>query len=134
MVFNMISNFATLALAVRSIMAINDTSGRDVVFYSNANCSGSFKSYRVNLTADPCNGVCMPVSLKNNPDYLSFRITDDHHDSTCYFWDNFDCTGTYASYAQTTKVNGSSNCWVYVHVKDDIPTPIGSVRCYKGSC
>ena len=134
-VISMISNLVTLALAVRSIMAsqnLNDTAGRDVVFYSKWSCQGYFESYRVNLTANPCNGGCM--ALYN--DYVSFEMTDNENDSTCYFWygNNFNCSGPYHYYYRRNPSEKSCRDSVNMYQDRDMELPIASTWCYKGSC
>lgn len=131
-VISMISNLATLALAVRSIMAslTNDTAGRDMVFYSEWSCHGLFESYPVNLSVNPCNGGCM--ALHNN--YVSFQMTDDKNDTTCYFWfdNNFNCSGPYQGYYQSN--TSETGCRDSVSKYGDMELQIASAWCFKGSC
>ena len=131
MVFSMISNLATLALALTIRAKPFDM---DVVFWSEEGCStnGSFKSYLVNIATNGCTGPCLNLANK----YGAVQINDPSHDSSCYFYQNSNnCSGDYTLLIQN--LNSSAPNPSCTTILDPISGDIqlqGSVRCFQGQC
>ena len=126
MVFSMISNLATLALALTIRAKPFDM---DIVFWSERGCNGSFKSYLVNVATDPCTAPCL--DLKNV--YGDALIYDPSHNTSCQYYQSNDCSGN-LTYTINNSLfylpNPSCNAVFDENTGDDILHQ-RSVRCYR---
>jgi hypothetical protein len=131
MISNLNLRLATLALA-SSFMAFtaaqNTVSANDsiigIVAFCSSGCNDNSEScklvyeYKEDLSINPCNGTCMTLDS-----FESLFIHDRLDESTCYFWKNTKCDGTYSTFAKdrcTTGINSDSS--------------LLSAQCFRGLC
>jgi hypothetical protein len=133
MVISMISNLVTVTLALALSVMANVNMDRDVVFFTEPGCAGSFLSYTVNMTQFGCQADCLILDEK----YFSVYTIDKQHEISFYFYQDLTCNGTFITMVlQTANYNNTNACTNFTNPVTLLPSAVGlgSAKGYKGVC